>query len=360
MVQALHQFVGGFAGTDAVSNQARAMRTIFRSWGLKSEIFCEARRIQPQLRSDIRDISQWNADSPPGDMVFLHLSTGSIVNDVFSRLQCRKVIMYHNITPARFFEPVQKQIAQCLAMGRRQAGALAGKCDIALAQSKFNADEMSAMGFKDVRVVPLILDVEALRVAPDRKILKKYRDGKTNVLFVGRGAPNKKLEDLIIAFAVFQKTVCPSSRLIIAGSIAGLEPYHFILRALARDLAVKNVEFTGSVSQSDLSALYQCSQLFLCMSEHEGFCIPLLESMYHNLPILAYAAAAVPETLAGAGILFREKKFEQVAEMMGRIATDQAFRSAVIARQSRRIREFLALDPASEMKKQLAPLIGDG
>lgn len=357
MPVALHQLVGGFAQNDAVSNQAVAMRGLFRSWGLASDIFCERARIQASLRAEARDLALLGDAIGPGDAALLHLSTGAEANEAFARLPCRKAIIYHNITPPSFFAPVQKQIARVLSRGRAQARALAGTSDVTMADSRFNAGELAAMGFRDVRVMPLILHPEALRAPPCRKFMKRYGDGAANVLFVGRCVPNKKFEDLLLAFSVFQKAVEPRSRLVLAGSRMGLERYHHVLSALTKDLGLRNVEFAGPVTQSELNALYKTAGVFLCMSEHEGFCLPLLESMYHGVPVLAYAAAAVPETMAGAGILFHSKDFEQVAEMMGRVLSDGAFRAAVVARQSRRVEEYLRTDVLAELRKNLEPLL---
>ena len=183
-----------------------------------------------------------------------------------------------------------------------------------MADSAFNAREIEAMGHPRAGVLPLVLDFKALRSAPDRRVLRQYRDGLVNVLFVGRCAPNKKIEDLLNAFYYFQRYVQPASRFIHVGSFAGLEQYHALLLARARELQLQHVDLVGTVSQAELNAFYDVSRLFLCLSDHEGFCIPLIEAMTHRLPVLAYAAGAVPETLDGAGVLFREKRFDLIAE----------------------------------------------
>jgi len=177
------------------------------------------------------------------------------------------------------------------------------------------------------------------------------------VLFVGRCAPNKKIEDALRTFYHFQKTVEPASRFIHVGSFAGTERYYAYLLAQAKNLQLDAVHFLGPATQSQLNACYRCARVFLCMSEHEGFCIPLLESMACGVPVLAYAAAAVPETLDGAGILFREKNHPLLAELLGRVAQAGALRDAVLRGQAERLARYRRRDLAAELREHLAPLL---
>ncbi|HOE36039.1 MAG TPA: glycosyltransferase [Kiritimatiellia bacterium] len=356
-MRAIHQIVAGFANGDAISNEARAMREIFRGWGYASHIYCETRRILPELRGDARDLATHRDDFRPTDIVLLHLSIGSDVNDIFPTLPGRKVILYHNITPAEYFRGVQEATAHLLARGRQQAAALAGTAEVVLADSQFNATEIAALGHANPQVLPLVLDFSLLRAKPDRRILRQYRDGLVNILFVGRCAPNKRLEDLLNAFYYFQRYVQPLSRLIHVGSHAGLEQYHALLLARARELQLKNVVFAGAVRQAELNAFYQVARVFLCLSDHEGFCIPLLEAMTHDVPVVAYAAGAVPETLAGAGVLLRDKAFDLIAETLGRVAEDEKLRRALLATQRERLARYERQDLAAELKRLLQPLL---
>ena len=141
------------------------------------------------------------------------------------------------------------------------------------------------------------------------------------------------------------------------GSYAGLERYYVLLQTKAHELKLKNVFFAGSVRQPELNAYYKSADVFLCMSEHEGFCIPLLESMAHDVPIVAYAAGAVPETLDGSGILFDEKRFDLVAEMMGRVVNDRALRSSIIQSQRARLQRYAARNLEEELRRHLTGLL---
>ena len=355
MAKAIHQFVAGFGRGDAVSNEALVLRRILRSWGCESEIYSEQKRILPELRGDVRDIKTFKAG--PDGAVILHLSTGSVVNDFFASLPCRKIVRYHNVTPPEYFRGIAEQAAHVCARGREQVKRLADKTDLTLAVSAFNGADLTAQGYRDVRTLPLLLDLPELREEPSRRVMKYLQDGLTNILFVGRCAPNKRIEDCLAAFYYFQKYVEPSSRFIHVGSFAGMEAYHAMLLTMTRERDILRVEMPGAVSQHELNAYYKSSHVFLCMSEHEGFCIPLIESMAHGLPILAHDAAAVPETLDGAGVLFREKRFDLVAEMMGRLTKDQPFRNAVIQGQRERLKRYEKRDLAAELRQHLAPLL---
>lgn len=356
-MRAIHQFVAGFSHGDAISNEAIVLRDIFRSWGYRSDIFCETRRILPELRHQAFDVNAYIPQATPDDVVLLHLSIGSNVNDAFASLSVRKAVLYHNITPPEYFQGIQEEIAALLARGREQAQALAGHVEVVMADSQFNAQELQSWGYPTVRVLPLVLDLTRLRAKPNRAVLKQYGDGVINVLFVGRCVPNKRIEDLLSAFYYFQRYVEPHSRLIHVGSFAGTEQYHALLLTRIRDLQLKNVEMPGAVPQDELNAYYRQAHIFLSMSEHEGFCIPLIESMVHDVPILAYAAAAVPETLDGAGVLFHEKRFDWIAEMMGLMVRDESLRQAIIAGQRRRLERYEQRNLAEELRNILAPLL---
>ena len=356
-MRAIHQIVAGYANGDAISNEVRVMRALFRSWGYESQVYSEQKRILPELRGEARDLAASRGDFHPEDVVLLHLSIGSDVNDLFPGLPGRKAILYHNITPPDSFRGVQDQTAHLLARGRQQAQALAGVAEVVMADSRFNAEEIAGMGHAQVQVLPLMLDFSALRTKPDRRILRQYRDGMVNLLFVGRCAPNKRIEDLLNAFYYFQRYVQPASRLIHVGSYAGMEQYHALLLTRARELQLKNVELVGSVRQDELNAYYKVAHAFLCMSDHEGFCIPLLEAMTHDVPVVAYAAGAVAETLDGAGVLLREKRFDLIAETLGRVVADGPLRTAILKGQRERLVRYEKQDLAADLRRFLAPLL---
>lgn len=353
----IHQLVAGYQRGDAISNTAVLMQRIFRDWGHPSAIYCERGRTSPELRPEVRDLDTLAQSCRPGDIALLHLSIGCRANLLFPSLPCRKVILYHNITPDHYFRHLNPAMAESLAEGRRQAAALAGAAELNLADSAFNARELAAMGYESAGVLPLLVDLRGMHREISTAFRARFDDGAVNVLFVGRVVPNKRHDDLLRVFDAFQHTVEPRSRLLIVGSFHGAEVYHSLLLGAVHALELKRVVFTGAVSQAELNACYRCASVFLCMSEHEGFCAPLLEAMHHDLPVLAADAAAVPETLDGAGILFHERNPALIAETMGRAVQDPAFREAVLARQRQRLRAYLDRDFAGELHAALGRLL---
>ena len=355
-MQTIHQILAGYTNGDAISNEARYFRDIFRKNGFTSDIYCPQRNIG-EKNKDAFDIN--HCTPKKDDIVLLHLSMGTPANIYFKNLDCKKIILYHNVTPSHFFRFINEDTLSILEQGSKQVAMLAGCADINLADSKFNAQEITDLGYKDVDVLPIIIDFEKLDIPPAKRILAKYNDGKKNILFVGRCAPNKKIEDLITAFYVYKKTVDPNSRLILAGSPNGCERYFYMLKDYIVKLDIEDsVVLTGSIPQNELNSYYQAADLFLCMSEHEGFCIPLIEAMYKQIPILAYAKTAVPETLDGVSVIFNEKNYKMVAEMMNKLITDEATKQSIIDAQNKRVQKLQKLNLEKQVIGIINKLVG--
>ncbi len=354
--RAIHQISAGYTNGDAISNEAREMRAMFRSWGYESEIFSETKSILPELRADCSDVSLLESRVSSEDIVLLHFSIGSPVNDYLERMPCRKVLRYHNITPHHYFTPINAATASCLKRGRQQIEKLSNVADLNIAVSQYNAGELEKCGYSNITVMPILIDRKVLDRNPDRKLTKQLADTGTNVLFVGRCAPNKRIEDLVQQFYHYHKFYNRDSTLIHVGSFSGTERYHFLIKGLVKDLGItENVKFMGSIPQSELNACYKGSDLFLSMSEHEGFCIPVIEAMYHNLPVVAYASSAVPDTMDGAGILFSEKNYPLVAETMDRLVTSQSLRNGVISTQNSRVKRYFDRDYENDLREMIRP-----
>lgn len=355
--RAIHQLLAGYSNGDAISNEARTLRTWFRRWGFESEIYCESSRILPELRKDSRDIGLLLSEVGPDDLVMLHLSIGSDVNDLFPKCPGVKIIRYHNVTPSEYFRALNEHLAGLLAKGRVQMAALKGVADLNLADSSYNASELTEVGYCDVQVLPLALELKRIQEKPNPEVLETFQDGKLNVLFVGRCVPNKRIEDLLYAFYYLQKYQTPDCRLIHVGSFAGTEAYLAMLESLKRELNLNHVSFVGSVPEADLCAYYQASDLFLCMSEHEGFGIPLLEAMQAGLPVMAYASSAVPETMDGAGFLFKDKIFDELAAWMMKIGKPGGLRSQVLRGQEDRIQRYERQNVEEKLRELVSPWI---
>ena len=358
MKQTIHQLLAGFRRGDAISNAALLMQSVFRAWGCRSEIVCERSRISSEIEKSVIDFDTASKELGREDVAILHLSIGCGINRRFADLPCRKVIVYHNVTPSSYFRFLSPAIANDLEEGRKHVARLAGVAEINLAVSHYNAQELVDAGYSNVSVLPLPINIESLRPGrSDPKYVRQFRDGMYNILFVGRMAPNKKIEDLLTVMH-FLHAFEPNARFIHVGSISGFESYYSLVQAHAKALALTNCVFLDNVPQGELNACYEVADAFLCMSEHEGFCAPLIEAMLHRVPVLSLASAAIPETLHGAGILFRPPPdFPVIAETLGEVLHNKTLRDAVVARQDKRVAEFCNRDLDAELRAALAPVL---
>jgi glycosyltransferase involved in cell wall biosynthesis len=351
----IDQIVAGFMPGDAISGYALKLREIFRGWGYGSELFAPGRHIDRRARHLCRPLGELPRGRGGERLLVYHFSIASPATGVFREAGGTRVLVYHNITPARYFYAYSPRMAALLDEGRRELRELRNSADLALSDSEFNRHELMEAGFPRTAVIPLSPNLSFLDSKPDRRILFRYRGGGPNLLFVGRIAPNKKYEDLLKVFYYFKKTLHPRARLFLVGNTSGNESYLSYLRTLIKRLDLSDVIFPGHHLSSKLHAYYRLGDVFLCLSEHEGFCLPLLEAMRAGLPVLAYAAAAVPETMDGAGILVNEKNYPEIAELASLLATDRELRERVLAGQERRLREFASVSLADRLKAELAP-----
>jgi glycosyltransferase involved in cell wall biosynthesis len=270
----------------------------------------------------------------------------------------RLVVRYHNVTPPEFFAGFLPHLARQCQEGRRELRAFAARAELGLAVSEFNRRELAQAGFPRTDVLPIPLDLDALVSGSASPAVRRlYADGRTNLLFVGRIIPNKRIEDLLRMFAVYQRTLDPASRLLLVGDHWGYEPYLLRLEELARALGLEDVVFTGQVEDDELRAYYAASAAYVSLSEHEGFCVPLLEAMAFGLPVLAYDAGAVSETLGGAGVLVGEKPPDVLAALVHRLVTDAALRRSVLEGQARRLEALRGVDQRALVLEKLAGML---
>jgi glycosyltransferase involved in cell wall biosynthesis len=352
----VHQLLAALSYGDAIGNEALTIQGHLRRAGFESEIFAE--KVHPRMAHLARPLWRYPEVSSPETVCVFHFSIGSAAGPLIHRAPDRLAIVYHNITPASFFLGFHPYLAQLCHHGRRELRAFARRAELALGDSEFNRKELEAAGFARTAVLPIVLDLEAYRRPPAPVLRRMFGDGRRNVLFVGRIIPNKRIEDLIRVFAAYQRYVEPRSRLLLVGDHRGHERYLGRLLEMVRELRVDEVVFTGQVDDDDLLASYAVADLFLCLSEHEGFCVPLLEAMTLGVPVIAYDAGAVRETLRGGGVLLEEKRPEVVAELMGRLVADARLRAAVLATQERAVAEVRATDFGALLWNRLAPVLG--
>lgn len=354
-VRAVHQLLAALSYGDAISNEALAIQRHLRGAGFSSDIFAEG--VHPRMARLARPLWEYPSVSSPETVCLFHFSIGSAAGRLVYHAPDRLVTIYHNITPAHYFLGFHPHLAGLCYHGRRELKAFAHRSELALGDSEFNRRELEDAGYRTTGVLPVVLDWEAYRIRPSPVVRRLYEDGRRNVLFVGRIIPNKKIEDLIRVFAVYQRYVEPESRLLLVGDHRGHERYYDRLRELVRDARVGEVVFTGHVDEDDLFAYYSVADVFLCLSEHEGYCVPLLEAMIFDVPVLAYDAGAVSETLRGGGVLLKEKRPDVVAELMHDVLTRADLKGAVLASQRRVLEELRATDFGELLMDRLAPVL---
>ena len=282
------------------------------------------------------------------------------MTEAFASLSGIRVLQYHNITPAAFFAPYDAQLFRLAALGRQELTSLAGRVDLGLGDSEFNRQELEELGFARTGVMPIAVNMERLTAAPRRPALEKILgDGLINFLFVGRIVPNKRIEDHIRLAEMYKRYIDSYYRFIFVGRYDGLPRYNAMIRALIVQYRMlpERFIFTGAVPDEDLAAYYRWADAYISLSEHEGFCVPLVEAMATDVPVLAYAAGAVPETLGGAGMLFSPKDFEFAAEMLGTLVYDRPVRDRIVSGQCRRLRDF-APDRIEQRLKEVLGTLG--
>lgn len=353
----IYQLIAGFTFFDAISNETEHFDALFKKFGLESYICCPEKNTNPLKKNKVIFPEKLKINSD--DIVIYHFSNGCELTDTFINCDAKKIIRYHNITPDKFFRPFDTQQALVLKNGREELKRLKGTSDLTLADSAYNAQELRENGFEDTHVLPILFETKQLDEKPNLTILNQIKESDTtHILFVGRIAPNKKIEDIIKTFSVYNKVINTDSILTLAGSYRGADSYMDFLKYTAFKLGVDDkVVFTDSIAQSDLNAYYQSADVFLCMSEHEGFCVPLLECMHFDLPIIAYKESAVPETLDNSGILIKDKDHNLIAFLIDNLLNNEDLRNKIITGQRNRLKNFDKTATEKKLKSFIDSLI---
>ena len=324
---------------DAVSNDALTLEKVIKRMGYKTAIYAQSIdiRFPKGTAKEIRKLPKLSEH----DVVIFHLSTGAQANWDFGKLPCKKVVIYHNMTPPSYLEKYNSLAAKQCSDGLESAEWLAEKADYCLAVSEFNKRDLEDMGYRcKIDVLPILIPFDDYDKKPNEITVRRYSDGYTNILFTGRIAPNKKQEDVIHAFACYKKYYNPKSRLILVGSSGGYENYRKRLESYINALGVEDVIFPGHIRFEEILAYYRLADVFLCQSEHEGFCVPLVEAMYFDVPIVAYDSSAISDTLGGSGVLLTRKDPMETAGVIDRLVKDEQLRTTIIANQRERLRDF--------------------
>ena len=337
---------------DAVGNDALAIHHCLLKAGYDSIIAASAvnEKITEKVFSP-EELSGINDE----DVIIYHLSTGHPLNETFHRLPGKKIIRYHNITPSEYFYGYDQKLVGNAAMGYRDLFALRNTPDHILAVSNFNLTGMREMDYKaDADIMPILIPFSDYESKPDEDVIKEMSDGRTNILFVGRIVPNKRQEQLIRAFYHYRKVYDESARLILAGNYGGMEPYYDSLVRYSDSLGLKDsVIYTGHVSFTGILAYYRTASALLCMSDHEGFCVPLVEAMYFDVPIIAKDSSAIAETMDGAGILLKDDDPAMAAAVLDKVIKNADLRNEIVESQKERLKDF----SNEKIEKQLLELI---
>jgi glycosyltransferase involved in cell wall biosynthesis len=353
---AVHQVVPTFAERDAIGNHTIVAQRLLRSMGLASEIYTAS--APRRLRHLVHDVRALPAQK--SDWAIYQCSTGSPVADTLAERDAPLIVDYHNITPARLFEAWEPRIARELDDGRRQVARLSERATLGLADSPFNRAELDRMGYRSTAVAPVLVDLTSFDRKVDRRAFERLTAGKqgTEWLFVGRVAPNKAQHDVLRAFALYRRCYEPNATLSLVGGSSSLR-YQRGLTETVEALGLGGaVRMPGSVPDGVLAAHYRAADVFVCLSDHEGFCVPLLEAMHHRLPVVAFAAAAVPETLGDAGLCLPDKAPAAVAHAVAVLMGDPALRAQLARASEARLRDFDLVNTSATFVAAIASVVG--
>ena len=347
---AVHQFHPVLAPGDAMSNHVFALRERIRGWGHPSEAYAV------EVKSGVEAVPYRRLfrTARPEDTLILHFSIGNETFTQLAKIDARKILVYHNVTPPEFFAGINAHAASFARLGRRQLAELVPHIGLAIGVSEYNRRELEAAGYAHTATIPILIDWRNYDVEPDPGVLAAWADGRPKLLFVGRVSPNKRQDELIRLLAYYRRCIDADAQLLLVGSFRDQPQYHRRLRALARSLDLERaVTFSGPVSLAQLVAYYRVASVFLSLSEHEGFGVPLLEAMRFDLPVVALDAAAVGETVGAAGVLLRSRDLAAAAEACALVIERPELRAGLVAAGRARLLDF---DPDAVAERTRAAL----
>lgn len=351
-LETAHQFAPTLAYGDAVGNDCFELQRLYWSRGVASDLF--AAEAKPEVAQFVRPWADLEKVPVDGTSLQVHISMGNDALWDVAKLPHRKTVVYHNITPAHFFDGVNEHARRYSEIGREQLAEFAKVSELGIADSLYNQKELVRAGFEKTAVVPIIVDWSAFDIAPDPAILRELSDERTDILAVGQILPQKAVHKVVAAFAKYRESD-PTARLWLVGSHAMSEAYLDQVREAIRSYGLERAAtLTGSVPMAALVAYYRGATAFVTLSEHEGFCVPLLEAMRAGLPVVASDAGAIPDTLGDAGILLSGTDPDTVAAALERTVRDAALRKDLIARGRRHLLSFTPEAVADDLDRALA------
>ena len=346
-LNAIHQFIPCLVSGDAIGSHTLQVRTLLHDIGLKSDTYIGAVGPDvpiPTIQYEKYPPKRSSSDKPGDTMLLYHSSTGCPMAGFLAKRPEPLLVNYHNITPSADFQVWNRQAAKTMEEGREELKILARTAVHGIGDSRYNEEELIAAGYRSTSVAPILFDPATFDRRVDIPTLdwlrRQKQKGGANILFVGRLAPNKAQHDVITAFAAYRRLYDSKARLYLVGG-SPIPEYLPTLRRLALGLGLMDaIDFAGFVSDEQLAAYYKGADVFLCLSDHEGFCVPLLEAMFNKVPIIAYSAAAVPETLADGGLLLSNKRAGYVAAAVDRVIRDDSLRQSLVDAGTARLADF--------------------
>ena len=342
MTVAIHQVLATLGYGDAIGHEVLGIQRVLRGAGYQSDIFVQTADSRLEhLTQDYRDLVD---ASDPANILIHHFSIGSRASRMAYALPDRMVLVYHNITPPENFVDVNKELVRLCFRGRRELALYKSRCDLALGDSEYNRQELEALGFSPTGVLDVVPGFDHLKGPADYTFAGAFDDDWVNLVFVGRVIPNKRIEDVIRFFHAYKTYFNPRSRLLLVGAHAGFERYLTMLHNFIARVGARDVHLIGHVSNEELTAYYELADAFVCASEHEGFCVPLVESFHMGVPVLAYAATAVPSTMDGAGVLYTDKSPLHVAGLINAVVDDRSIARQIVDGQYAALDRLAAKD----------------
>jgi glycosyltransferase involved in cell wall biosynthesis len=345
----VHQYHFHAGPGDAITQQMFFIQKALASQGIRGEIFASkfTRKLLPRVKA-FHQGALWN-----GDLLLIHHSFGNPAFPRLLRVEIPKAIVYHNITPEEFFAH-DPYLAALSRRGRSQLRRFRKYVTASFADSRYNAAELVDLGFPDPQPLPLF---DLTDYNPDRPLVVKKKNGPLRLLFVGRIAPHKNQALLIRLFYHLRERLPKDSELVIVGG--GDRIYLDYLKLLRRQLGlVSQVNFAGHVKDEELRAFYSSADAFLCLSRHEGFCIPLVEAMKQDIPVFAAPWTGVADTMAGSGVhLLHPESISETAQAIASVLSSSKAREAVLLSQRQRLLDFQKEQNASQVVERITKLV---
>lgn len=335
----IYQYHTSITNHDAISNNVFDIYRMLEKHHYECKIFADQTNYSGPLK--VYKTEQILKKITKDDLLLMHFGIGADLFDELNELPCKIVMIYHNITPPKYFSAKDGDYAREAQRGLRQLNQIVDKVHCAIAVSDFNAKDLIKYGYKNIEVIPIVKDFNSMP-KDENNSLRKDMKNTTNILFVGRLSPQKCQNDIVKTFYFYQKYYNSDSRLYIVGGYGSEEEFYLNVKNVIEKLKLEDkVILTGKVSDKDLVTYYKNSNLFLSMSEHEGFSVPALECMYYGVPVLAYYfGGALPDTVGTGAVYFTKKDYFEIAGIMDHLINDKELKQKLVLNEKKELERF--------------------